>query len=190
MWPISCAMRPSRRPDSTARTDTNSVCEESFDFVAPMIAIETISADTGQTTRRPCSAYFAATSSKAPFTLRVPPRPERSTTAVSTAGPREGSGKTFAGLRTCARNSQTTSGLEGVTFPGRETFRTKARKGPERRPSRRPRVSDRYPKPTQLRQLSLRARSESSTRSRRVRPADSGARRRPTDQDSEHPSSR
>src|SRR5213594_1756271 len=39
MWPISCAMRPSRRPDSTARTDTNNVCEESFDFVAPMIRI-------------------------------------------------------------------------------------------------------------------------------------------------------
>src|SRR5881296_1482806 len=97
MWPISCAMRPSRRPDSTARTDTNRVCEESFDFVAPMIAIDTISADTGHETRRPCSAYLAATSSKAAFTSRVPPRPERSTTAVSTGRATRGIRKKLCG---------------------------------------------------------------------------------------------
>src|SRR2546425_3073386 len=97
MWPISCAMRPSRTPDSTARTDTNNVCEESFDFVAPMIAIETISAATGHDTRRPFSAYRPATSSKAAFTLRVPPRPERSTTAVSTERATRGIRKNLCG---------------------------------------------------------------------------------------------
>jgi len=103
------------------------VCEESFDFVAPMIAIETISADTAM--RREARApHISRPLLEGSLHLAGATRPtihDRSKHGPATRGTR----KKLCGSSTCARNSQAGRGCEGFTLRG---ARDVADKSPKR----------------------------------------------------------